>query len=117
MDDPPLKDRKEVTGEDEQEDLAPRLKERKEGDPIDFSKDFLHTTNPLLDKPRPEEMIDRTFLLPPLPDGTRHRATIVERVKHMKKELGNQDENIQFRCRYDGDKEDVVCYNDICDFI
>ena len=72
--------------EEEQSLLAEHLKNRKPGEnnplqePIKFHKKGLHTLNPVETGLKPEEMIGRTFLMPPTADGSRHRAKIMSEV-------------------------------------
>ncbi len=69
----------------------------------------------------PTEMIDRTFLMPPEADGTRHRAKIIALVdEHLDEMLADPDraaELAKFRCRVGNDHEEIVAYNDIADYI
>jgi len=82
MDDTPLDQRPESLFPDKDEDLPPHLREPQpcgapnpEETPRDFSGQFLHTENPVLPNGLPpDKMIDRTFLMPPEEDGTRHQA-------------------------------------------
>ena len=80
MDDTPLDQQPEVLFPDKDEDLPPHLREPRphgapnpEETPRDFSGQILHTENPVLPYGLPpDKMIDRTFLMPPEEDGTRH---------------------------------------------
>jgi len=60
----------------DQDDLADHLKHQKPGEenpldePLKFRKRALQTLNPMEDYLKPEEMIGRTFLMPPTADGT-----------------------------------------------
>jgi len=91
MANPLLRDQptKKWTAQD-QDDLADHLKHRKPGEenpldkPLKFGKRALQTLNPTEDNLKPEEMIGRTFLMPPAADGSRHRAKIMESVRDMK---------------------------------
>jgi len=85
MDDTPLDQRPEALFPDKDEDLPPRLREPRpcgtpnpEEIPRNFSGQTLHTDNPVLPNVLPpNKMLDRTFLMPPEDDGTRHRAKII----------------------------------------
>jgi len=74
----------------DQDDLANHLKHRKPGEenpldePLKFGKRAPQTLNPTEDNLIPEEMIGRTFSMPPTADGSRHRAKIMESVRDMK---------------------------------
>ena len=128
MDDPPLKHFptvETVTEEEEQEDLPPHLRDKRkpgdpnpEAEPFDFAFDNLKTDNPVetFNVP-PEEMIDRTFLMPPAEDGSRVRAKIVERVQDMQAGMESHPERIKFRCLVNDEFEEIVAYNDIVDYI
>ena len=115
MDDPALKDKPEVTTVDEDEFLAPHNRARREpgasnpsNEPYDFSTDTLRTHNPTDHGLTPDEMIDRTFLMPPTEDGTRVCAKIVKRVQALRDEAHHQPEMIKFKCIVDNDYEEVV---------
>ena len=64
----------------------------------------------------PEELTGRTFLVPN-EDGQIHRARIVEAINKHKDGLAQQKENIKFRALINDEYEDIVAYNDICDYI
>ena len=69
----------------------------------------------------PTEMINRTFLMPPEPDGTRQRAKIIALVEDYLEEMLADPERAaeiaKFRCRVGDDHEEVIAYNDIADCI
>ena len=77
--------------------------------------------NPTFKKLKPSEMVDKTVLLPPNEDGTRYRARILECVKEHKKDFAKEQEKnpacAKFRCIVNNEREEVIAYNDICDFI
>jgi len=106
----------------DQDDLADHLKHRKPGEenpldkPLKFGKRALQTLNPTEDNLKPEEMIGRTFLMPPTADGSRHRAKIMESVRDMKDKAHKEPAYIKFRCLVNNDFEEVVAYNDRVDF-
>ena len=81
-----LKDEPINMFDDAQEDLAPHLRNRPdprlraEGDErvADLGFEPMHTENRTEPNLPPEEMIDRTFLLPPEEDGSHYCAKIME---------------------------------------
>ena len=92
---------------DEEEDVAPqaRLPKTPHGAPNpDESPRYFTLEEPLkTDRPTvpnlpPEEMIGRTFLMPPQEDGTRLRAKILERVRASREELKANPDLIKFKC-------------------
>ena len=96
LDQPPLRDLPTVETVDDEEDLAPHLREnaqRKPGDPnpnaepLDFTFNPIPAANPTIAGLPPEEMISCTFLMPEQEDGSRVRAKIIERVQAHKDEL------------------------------
>ena len=130
MDDPPLSARPVVETVDPEEDLAPHNQEaarRADGErieideqtkPIDFSNAPLDTPNFVM-KARlpPDQLVDRTFLMPDNPDGSRYRAKIVEAINLHKDGMLNNPDLIRFKCLVNKDYEEVVAYNDIIDYI
>ncbi len=106
MDDPPLQEQPEVktVDADDDEDVAEHLKlQRQPGDPnpkkepLSFEKCNLHTLNPVDKGIPPEQMIDRTFLMPPQDDGTRVRAKIIKMVNDYKQNLADHPELVKFK--------------------
>ena len=65
----------------------------------------------------PDQLIDRTFLMPPSDDGSRVRAKIVKRVRDFKKGREDDPDYIKFKCLVNGEYEEVMAYNDIVDYI
>lgn len=121
--DQPLKDLPEVTTVDDDEDLAEHLRDqRKPGapnpdlEPLKF-KDTLENPNPTVKNLTPDQLVGRSFLMPPTADGSRVRAKIVEKIQQHKKKLEEQPDLIRFKCKVNGEYEDIVAYNDICDYI
>jgi hypothetical protein len=114
MDDPPLSEQPvvETVEEDEDEPERPTTKESTK-----FDTDFLRTDNPTQPSLPPEEMIDRTFLMPPAEDGSRVRAKIIQHINEHKDELATHPEVIRFKCLIDNKYEEVIAYNDIIDYI
>ena len=111
---------------DDEEDLAPHLREiaqRKPGDPnpneepLDFTFNPIPAANPTIAGLPPEEMIDHTFLMPEQEDGSRVRAKIIERVQAHKDELAKDPDLIKFKCLVNDDYGEIVAYNDIVDYI
>ena len=126
MDDPQLKDMPFVNDGDKDEDISPHLRARRPGERPDpnnlddtakFIIDSLKTPNKVEKGLPPEELIDRTFLMPPTEDGCRFRAKILKRIKVHKKELEKDPDLIKFKCRVNDEYDEVVAYNDIVDFI
>jgi len=121
---PPLKDEKEKTWSDEDQSLlAEHLKAQKPGtdnplqEPLKFRKKSLVTLNPTDKGLTPEEMIGRTFLMPPEADGSRHRAKIMSEVQQMKDKAHESPEYITFKCLVNNDFDDIVAHNHVVDFI
>ena len=77
----------------------------------------LKTNNPTVPNLPPEEMINRSFLMPPLEDGTRVRAKIIEQVNDYKDGAATNPEMIRFKCLTNDKQEEIVAYNDIVDYI
>jgi hypothetical protein len=117
MSDIPMKDLPETVVEtvDENEDDHP------ERSMMGLVKQTLRTENPTVDPLtlNPDNLVDRTFLMPPKEDGTRVRAKIIKRATY-KMALDDPDraaEIAKFHCIVNDDYEDVVAYNDIVDYI
>jgi len=127
MDDTPLDQRPEVMFSDKDEDLPPHLREPRpygapnpEEIPRDFSGQTLRTDNPVLPGSiPPDKMLDRTFLMPPEDDGTRHRAKIIALIdNHLaENDFKKQPEHVKFKCLVNDQYEEIVAYNDIVDYI
>ena len=104
------------------DDLADHLKHRRAGEPnpteepLKFITEQLDTINPTQLVP-PDQMKDRTFLMPPTDDGTRVRAKILRMIDEHKKDVLDHPELIKFKCLVNNEYEEVVAYNDIVDFI
>jgi len=107
----------------DQDDLANHLKHRKSGEenplnkPLKFGKRALQTLNPTEDNLKPEEMIGRTFLMPPTADGSCHRAKITESARDVKDEAHKDPACIKFRCLANNDFEEVVAHDHLVDFM
>ena len=100
------------TVEDEEEDPKPST-----GDATNFDADFLKMDSPTQPGLPPEEMVDRTFLMPPTEDGSRVRAKIIEHINQHKDRLASHPEVMHFKCLINDDYQEVVAHNDIVDFI
>ena len=112
----PLKDQPEVeTVDDDDEDLAPHLRNKpKKGE---STVDNPCTDNPTKSGLAPEEMIERTFLMPPEEDGSRYRAKIMEIVDVHLNGMNNNPDLIRFRCRVNNKYDEIVAYSDIHNYI
>jgi len=128
LDQPPLRDTPVVETIDEDEDLAPHLrkkggtevpKEQPDVTPemVDFVLESLRTVNPTASRLTPEEMIGRTFLMPPKDDGTRHRAKIIDKVNLSEAEEKRDPDTIKFRCLVNDEHYVAVDFKDIVDYI
>ena len=129
MDDPPLEDAPSPETVDEEDDVAEHQREHKlptdpddpNAKPRNFAGEYLGTHNPTVRDLSPEQMVDRTFLLPEEPDGSRLRAKVIKIVSKHKEKLEDvrrkNPEYIKFKCLVDGRYEDVVAYNQIMDHI
>ena len=120
----PLKDHPEVeTVDEDDEDLAPHLRNKpKKGEstaenPFDFTFDKLRTDNPTESGLAPEEMIERTFLMPPEEDGSRYRAKIMAIVDDHMNGMNNHPNLVRFRGRVNNKYDEIVAYSDISDYI
>lgn len=82
-----------------------------------FHKRALRTLNPTESDLTPQEVIGRTFLMPPTQDGSRYRAKIMLRVRKMKDKAHKDPEFIQFKCLVNNDYKDIVAYNQVVDYI
>jgi hypothetical protein len=121
----PLKDHEtKKWSPEEAKMMAEHVKTRKPGDPnplrepLKFNKGTLRTENPTEKGLKPEEMIGRTFLLPPTQDGSRYRAKIMSKIQDAKDEAHSDPAYVKFKCSINGSEaEDIVAYNDIVDYI
>ena len=123
MMDPPLKDRPLVPDEDvDNEFTPPHLRKNPNTDEGWREEDFVNPEPYKTELPTepglpPEELITRTFLMPPRKDGSRERAKIIEIINKHKEGLNENPEVVKFRCLVNGEKEAIVAYNDIVDYI
>jgi len=103
--------------------LAEHLEFRKPGsdnplqEPMRFYNKSLATLNPTDEGLTQEEMIGRTFLMPPNANGSHHRAKIVSKVQKMKDKAPESPEHVKFKCLVNNDFEDIMAHNDVVDFI
>ena len=121
MEDPPLKDTPEPSIKDiDEKELGPGTKVG-EKETIDLVFENLRTDNATVGGLHPDQLIDRTFLMPPQEDGTRHRAKIVKRINDYKDGLLDDPDRAaeiaRFKCIVNADHEEVVAYSDIVDYI
>ncbi len=85
---------------------------------MDFTFENLKTDNPTVSiRLPPEEMIDRTFLMPPEEDGSRCHAKIVKLIDGHKAKGQEDPAYIKFKCLVNDKYEEIVAYNDIVDYI
>ena len=81
----------------------------------------MENLNPTVKNIKPLDMIDRTVLLPPTEDGSRYRARILDIVYDYKSDFAKEREKnpcfLKFRCLVNNEKEEVIAYNDIVDYI
>jgi len=119
MDDPPLKDRPFVETV-EGEDIPEHLKVEQPGETLDSLLDppREEEDNLLPHPPRdPDDMIDRSYLMPQSQDGSRVRAKVLEIVNEHKRTAIEHPELIKFRCLVNDQYEEVIAYNDLMDYI
>ena len=129
MDSPPLRDEPDQPiesmfhdPEDRPEQLDPTNKpgrEKKEDNeaPLDFSTDPLETPNPTVRELTADDLVGRSFLMPPKEDGSRYRAKIVEKMNYMRAQGKDEPELIKFKCRINNEYNEIVAYNDVVDYI
>ena len=132
MDDPPLSELPEVEGnigDIDPEDIAPHLHTHKayikgvlqEDPPLNVLPGDMDTPNPVEHaRLPPEELLNRTVLLPPRDDGTRERARITEILNLHKDGVRQDDAFIKFQCDIGTGTDkyhEILAYNDIVDFI
>jgi hypothetical protein len=62
----------------------------------------------------PNDLVGRTFLMVPQPDGQRFRAHIVRAIEDHERDLANNSERTHFLCSINDDQfEEIMSYNDI----
>ena len=89
----------------QEEDLPDHLKDPKrpdtlnpEGEVIKFYHENLRTENAIVKGLPPEELPERSFLMPCQDDSTRNRAKIIELIENYKKGMEDHPEQIKFKC-------------------
>lgn len=118
MDDPELPDMPSVDGPNNDEDNMPKhLRPTKPGETRDLSWERMDTNYPTEPGLPPEELVDRSFLMPEDEYGERYRAKITELLSDHKKDLESHPERIRFKCVVNDKWEEIVAYNDIVDYI
>ena len=67
----------------------------------------------------PEDLIGRTFLLPPEENGERHRVNVTRKVvKIIDQDEGHRIENINFTLDIgNGKVEELISYNQLLDYL
>ena len=66
----------------------------------------------------PSEMVGRTFLSPPKPDGSIERVEIVEALEEFDRNRRGSPEVQKFRCKHPDSKvEEIYEYNELCDMV
>jgi hypothetical protein len=75
------------------------------------SPDHGEGSTPIVD---PNDLIGRTFLMPPQEDGQRFRARIVQAIDDFETKLGQNKDRIRFRCTVnDGQYEEILSYSEL----
>ena len=96
---------------------------RKETEKSNETVKLMHEKNgeryrPPVTRPPESDLIGRTYLRPIEEDGTRQRAKILECIEEYKGQLEKEPERVKFRVKVgDTTFEEMVEYNDLCDFI
>jgi hypothetical protein len=66
----------------------------------------------------PQDLIGRTFLKNPEEDGQRFRAKVVDYIEEYEGQLEQEPDRVKFRAKVgDNGLEEMVTYNDMCEFI
>jgi hypothetical protein len=95
--------------------LAPIIISRRDSDPVDSldhgEENDLSMPMPVVD---PNDLVGRTFLMPPQEDGQRFRARIVRAIKDHERDLAKDEARIHFLCSINDDQfEEIMSYNDL----
>jgi hypothetical protein len=62
----------------------------------------------------PNDLVGRTFLMPPQEDGQRFRARIVRAIEDHERNLAKDEDRIHFLCSINDDQfEEIMSYNDL----
>ena len=123
MDATPLKESPVLDEFEKEDNLPPHLKDEAKTPEgvMDFGSEPMVPANPVITGLPPEQLIDRTFLMPPAQDGTRVRAKIIRRLEEANNkrlhDLQDNEDYIKFVCLVNGEREEVVAYNQIVDHI
>jgi hypothetical protein len=93
--------------------LALIIKSRRDSDPVDSldhgEENDLAMPMPVVD---PNDLVGRTFLMPPQEDGQRSRAHIVRAIKDHTRNLAKDEDHIHFLCSINDDQfEEIMTYN------
>jgi hypothetical protein len=90
--------------------IKPVIKTRHDSDPDSLAHGESGTM-PIVD---PNDLVGRTFLMPPQEDGQRFRAHIVRALEDHEQDLAKDSSRIQFLCSVNDDQlEEIVSYNDL----
>ena len=119
MDDPPLRDMPEIeTVEVDDDDNNPGIRDSQTDGTRNLDHEDMSTPNPTMSVHLPpEDLTDRTFLMPPNEDGSRYRAKIVGIINdHVSKTEGHP-EVFRLKCIVNDQYQEVVAYNKIVEFI
>ena len=65
----------------------------------------------------PTDLVGRSFLMDEQPDGTRFRAKVVSALQQHEHDLDAHPTRRQFICRINGDKEEIISYNEILNYL
>ena len=123
MDNTPLKDSPLLDKVEDPEFVPEHTKDDAEAPDgtFGFGGEPMTAANPTIPGLPPEEMIGKTFLLPPAQDGSRVRAKIIRRIQEtkdqMERDLEDDEDYAKFVCLVNNDREEVVAYNQIVDYI
>jgi hypothetical protein len=95
--------------------LALMIKSRHDLDPVD-SLDRGEENDLVMPMPigDPNDLVGRTFLMPPQEDGQRFRARIVRAILDNEWNLAKDEDHIHFLCSINDDQfEEIMSYNDL----
>ena len=84
---------------------------------LNFVMDKLKTDATVEKNLHPEDMITRTFLMPPMDGGTHAQAKILKRIDAYRDAAKYHPDMVKFKCIINDKFEEVVAYNDIADYI
>jgi hypothetical protein len=66
----------------------------------------------------PEQIIGKSFQLPPNPDGTRDTAFVTEMIIQYEGDLHSHPDHVKFRCTVNGEKfEDLLSYAQVLEYL